>query len=321
MFTPASVKTSSVAHAQEKIHSRKMLDVLWKKFRYRQFAEADNIPKQSGLTVQWFRYLPFAANTSTATEGEVGSPISISSEVVSATLSQYRDYMTLSDVAVDTLIDNVVANAAKNLGYRLGLSIDTITRNVLDAVQASTDQAPLSQFLTNRDFLKAVQRKQAVDVEPFPNGNFGSIVSPFVVYDIKNDPSAGGFTDLQKYTSSTAAQRFEDRGFVGTIHGVDVFQSTNVTTITGPPVKYRSYIFGKGAYGTVELSGRGPSNVMDPKRQRVAVRIVRNNGDQIADPEGAVAAAVAYNVLYAAVVLDTTNYRMVTIDAESSITT
>ena len=46
----------------------------------------------------------------------------------------YSDFITLSTLLVDTAIDDEVAQYARDLGYRAGLSVDTI---ILRAVERS----------------------------------------------------------------------------------------------------------------------------------------------------------------------------------------
>lgn len=316
-FAPASVKTTSVAHAQTIFHKREALDQVLKKFMFHTVGEQDNLAKQSGLTVQWFRYDVFAANTATKAEGEVGTGISMSSEVVQATVSQYADFITLSDLAVDTLIDPVISAASKNLGYRAGLSVDLIIRAVIDA--AATDQTPLSTYLSSRDIASAVSNLQGADVEPFDGMSFKVFASPFVTFDLIHDPTATAPIAVYGPTSPETVMRREDRGRLRAhIFGADVFETTNVATLTGP-TKYRTYVFGRGGVGVVNLAGRGPSYITDPKRERFNIRVIRNNGDQISDPEGVIAAATSYNFVFTAVNLDATTKRYRKIDTESSI--
>jgi len=318
MVTPASV-LSSATHAQTTVYRKQALDQLVAKTRFPQMAQRDIIGKQQGKTVQWFRYSTFAENTVAATEGQVGSPLSMPSQVISATLSQYVDFISFSDVAVDTLIDDQALAGSKNLGIRAALTVNAVARNVVDAVQASTDQAPNSQFAVASDFHRAVMAMMSKDIEPFEGGMFKALISPLVAYDLKNDPAAGGFQSLISPTSSAEFKNMEDRGLVGTLFGCKIFADTTVKKTGSAPIKYRSYIFGNGGFGSSELQGRGPSQVTDPKRQRFNVHIVRNNNDQLFDPAGQIRLAVAYNFLYTAVILDTTNHRIRTIEHESSI--
>lgn len=326
-YSPATNLTTSAGlpHVQTVIYKKKALDRLTKKFLFREACMSDMIAKQEGRTVQWFRYFNLAANTTPTTEGTVGTGVSPSSRVVSATVSQYTAFLTISDFLVDTAIDPLVENHAELLGYSGGLSVDTITRNVIDAESASTNQALLGSYLRVADLRNLRHSLQANDVSPLDDGQFLVILHPYVSYDLVNDPAAGGFADIMKFNQNvlnTPLVKYEDRGFVTSIAGCRVVESTNVYTQAGPN-RYRVYGFGKDGIGCVDLAGRGPTNVKDPKKQRFGVKIGRPT-DSVADPEGVIGAYVSYNFVYTAVVLDGPAgiggvYRYRTIDAPSSI--
>lgn len=325
-YSPATNLTTSpgLPHVQVTYYKKKALDRLTKKFLFRNACMTDMIPKQEGRTVQWFRYFNLSANTTPSAEGTVGTGISPTSRVVAATVSQYTAFLTISDFLADTAIDPLVENHADLLGYQAGLSVDTITRNVIDAESSSTNQTLLSAFFRVADLRNSRSGLQAVDVQPMDDGRFYCILHPYVSFDLVNDPAAGGLADIFKYTSpkDTPLVNYEDRGTVTEVAGCKVVESTNVFTQTGPN-RYRVYVFGKDGIGCVDLSGRGPSKVTDPKKQRFAVRVGRPT-DSVADPEGVIGAYVSYNFIYTAVVLDGPagiggTYRYKTLDPQSSI--
>src|SRR5579883_324383 len=107
--------STGLSHLASVYYKKKGLDRLQKKFVFRDACVDDMLPKQVGRTVQFYRYSNLSAVTSNNTEGTVGTPISISSRTVSATVSQYTSFITLSDLVVDTAIDPIVQNAAELL--------------------------------------------------------------------------------------------------------------------------------------------------------------------------------------------------------------
>lgn len=306
-YQPAGNVSSSagLAHLANVYYRKKGLDRLQKKFVFRDACMKDMLPKAVGRTVQFFRYVNFAANTTPTTEGVVGTSLSMTSRVVGATVSQYTAYITVSDLLQDTAIDPIVQNAAELLGYSAGLSVDTITRNVIDAANSGASQALLSTFTRVEDLRAARSSLQANDVLPFEDGEFFAIFHPFVTYDIVNDPAAGGLADIFKYTQpeKTPLVKYEDRGLVTHVAGCRVIESTNVNFTSGSPNLYRGYIFGKNGVGSVDLEGRGPSDINDPTKQRFRINVVKGE-PSIADPEGVIGAAVSYNFVFTALVLD-----------------
>lgn len=326
-YQPAGNVTSSagLAHLASVYYRKKGLDRLQKKFVFRDAAMKDMLPKQVGRTVQFFRYVNFAANTTPTTEGVVGTSLSLTSRIVSSTVSQYTAFITVADLLQDTALDPIVQNAAELLGYSAGLSVDTIMRNVIDAESANTNQNLLGTFLRVADLRNSRSSLQANDVLPFEDGEFFAVAHPFVTYDLVNDPAAGGLADIVKYTmpEKSPLVKYEDRGLVTHIAGTRLIESTNVLFTAGSPNKYRVYVFGRNGIGAVDLEGRGPSDVHDPTKQRFRINVVKGE-PSIADPEGVIGAAVSYNFVFSGVVLDGPAgiggvYRYRTIDAQSSI--
>jgi N4-gp56 family major capsid protein len=326
-YQPAGNTSSSagLAHLANVYYRKKGLDRLQKKFVFRDATMKDMLPKQVGRTVQFFRYVNFGANTVPTTEGVVGTSLSMTSHVVGATVSQYTAFITVSDLLQDTAIDPIVQNAAELLGYSAGLSVDTVVRNVIDAEFSNASQSLLGTYTRVEDLRAARHSLQSNDVLPFEDGEFFAIFHPFSTYDIVNDPAAGGLADIFKYTQpeKTPLVKYEDRGLVTHVAGCRLIESTNVKITTGTPNKYRGYIFGRNGIGSVDLEGRGPSDINDPSKQRFRITVVKGE-PSIADPEGVIGAAVSYNFVFTAVVLDGPSgiggtYRFRELDTVSSI--
>ena len=113
-----------------------------------------------------FRYIPFAANTTGGTEGTVGTGIAITTETVSVTVVQYFDFVNFSDLYLETIIDDALTNSAEELGYRAGITVDTLIRLEFDAGSATTSSAMVGANLTANDYRKSVQLLRGADVKP-----------------------------------------------------------------------------------------------------------------------------------------------------------
>lgn len=317
--------SGNLSHYPAAHYKKQALDQLWKKFQFMDACMKDSLPQRSGKTVTWFRYGNLAANTTArvtgasggggVTEGTIGAGTTLSSSQVSVTVSQYANYIAVSDYARDTIIDDVLKAAAKNLGYEAGLSVDTITRAEIDSA-AGAVITTLSTYFSASDSAQAAHILKANDVEPMEDGTFYGVIHPYVSYDLINDPQAGGFLDMQKYSNPSAINKRDmTRGFIGTIHGVSWHESTNVKIDTVPnPDTYRAYVFGKEGVGCVDLEGKGPSQVKDPKKQQFKINVIEGGADK-SDPEGVIGGAVAYNYKYAAKILQTSPYRFRMFDA------
>lgn len=309
-YQPATNTSNSagLAHLANVYYTKTGLDRLEKIFQFRQVCEENMLQRNVGKTIQWFRYSNFSANTTPTTEGQVGTGVSMTSKILAATVSQYTAFMTISDLVNMTAIDSQVAAASSLLGYQAGLSVDTMTRNVIDSEASNTNQAILGTYARVADLRNYRTQMQAVDIQPFDNNVFKVIAHPFITYDIVNDPAAVGLADIFKYTApqSTALVKYEDRGTViSQVGGCEVIESTNVKTGTsGSNTTYRMYAFGKGGVGCVDLEGKGPSDVVNPKKQKFKINVVNGGVPSIPDPEGVIGAAVSYNFVFTTVILD-----------------
>ncbi len=313
---------SGQAHLASVFYRRKGLDRLQKKFQFRAGLTTDVLPKQQGRTIQWYRYNNLAPSDTQTPEGVIGTSLAMSSNVVGATVSQYTSFISISDLQLDTSIAPEIQNASELLGYRAGLSVDNMTRNVLDAENAGCSQTLLGASMTVSDLRAVRTNLQARDVRPLPDGYFLAIMHPFITYDLVNDPTANGLADIWKYTDPEkgAGIKYEDRGTIGNIAGCKILESTN-TFSSGN--SYRSYFIGDGAVTAVDLEGRGPSKVVDPTKQKFMINVIQP-GKYGADPEGVIGAYVSYNFVFTTVVLEGPagiggTYRMRQIDAASTI--
>ena len=275
------------------------------------------VPRRSGKTVQWFRYTLLGANTTPAPEGTVGNSNTLTTTTVSGTVSEYSDFITVSTFLDETAIDPIVQNAAEQLGYSAGLSVDTIIKAAFDGQSGAVlSPATLGTYATVDDVRRAKALLEGQDIRPKDDEFYYMIAHPYIIYDIKSDNTAGGFIDLMKAVYMGAGERsplikppnpFDDP--IGIIENVKIWATTNVTTSgTAPNVLYSTYVVGRGAAGAVDLQGSGPSRVEDPSKQQFRINVIRG-GPQIADPAGMIGAAVSHRYVFLAQILDTVNLR------------
>lgn len=240
----------------------------------------------------------------------------LTTTTVKATVTEYSDYITLSKLLVDTAIDSIAANAADQLGYRAGLTVDTIVRTEFDSNTAgNSDRTTLGAYATVNDIRSACAVLRGTDVRPLPDGDFMAIFHPYITFDIMSDNTAGGFIDVTKY--GRPQDLYE--GEAGKVYGCRIVESTNVATSgTAPNVLYYGYIVGNEAVGAVDLAGSGPSKVVDPEKQAFRVNTF-SSGPNPADPEGKIGSYCSYRFVFAAKTLDTSTYRYKRISCDASL--
>lgn len=296
-------------------YSTESLDVLRQNFRFRGLCDEKTLPRKAGKLEQWYRPTKLAANTTPSAEGTVGASLTLSTTTVTATVQEFSDFITGSSLLVETDIADTVNMHSKELGYRAGLTVDTLGRTEFDA-NAGALVASLGATATIQDVRARIADLAANLVQPMAGGNYRVLTHPYVMYDIKSDNTTGGFMDVAKYAAS---ERLLD-GEVGRVAGAVFAESTNVgTSGTAPNVLYYMYVVGQGAVGHVSLSGRGPSMVIDPKNQNFRINVVKLGEPSGFDPEGKIGFAVSYRFVDTFKTLDTTDLRYRTVQCDASL--
>lgn len=322
-YAPAGnlTTTPTLAHLATVYYERKGLDTLMKRFVFREATVPDIMPLRSGKTMQFYRYSLFGANTTPAAEGAVSAGLPLTTTTISSTLSEYADFVTISTLLNETAIDPITENASEMLGYRAGYSADTITRTEFDSNVASVSLNTLGSTFSANDLRRVTMLMEGADVRPMKGDDFLCIIHPYVLYDLMSDNTAGGFIDVLKYSNPAALVNGMTAmsGEAGKMAGCRIIKSTNVgSTGTAPNTLYYTYIVGKGAVGSIDLAGVGPTNVVDPEKQSFKINVIKG-GPQIADPEGMIGSAVSYRFVFGVETLDSTTYRYRIVYSDSSI--
>ena len=98
-----------------------------------QFGQKRPIPKGAGKTIEFRKFSSLPKATTPLTEGVTPDGKTLDVTAITATVAQYGDYITQSDVLELTALDNTILEATKLLGKQAGLTLDTITRNIINA--------------------------------------------------------------------------------------------------------------------------------------------------------------------------------------------
>ena len=222
------------------------------------------------------------------------------------TVSRYADFATVSHHVKLTLIDNAVIGISRALGYRAGLSVDLITRAVLDASAGSYTHTANDTVLTRDVLGEVTQIMEDGEIEPpaDQSGFFPTLTSPLDVFDLMHDPEVGGVVDLLRGTRDPVLQSQMDRGRVIDIAQARVISTTNVWTSGGTR---RTYILGAHTFGFASIAGMEPTSVTDPKTQNFKLLINHNPNGNTQDPTGAIATSIGYRFYYGAALLGRNN--------------
>jgi N4-gp56 family major capsid protein len=310
--------TSSLRHLATVYYKKTALDNCMKRFYFQSAGMPDILPERSGKTVQFFRYTLLGSNTTPSAEAVSSPGIQMDSTTISATVSEYSDHLTGSKLLQKTAIDPIAEGFSKHLGYRAGLSVDTICRIELDSAVSSVTVATSGPAGSSSDLRRTKALMEGVDVRPRTDtDDFMAIIHPYVLYDIASDNTNGGFIDVMKYANP---KETFIQGEVGKVEGCRLVKSTNVGTdgTAAPLTKYYTYVIGEGAFGVVSLAGGAPSKVTDPEKQMFQVNVVQGKVSE-ANPEGKIGFLVSYWFAFVAKLLDSNPYRYRIIPMDASI--
>ena len=233
-----------------------------------QFAQKRPIPMNGGKTIEFRKFASLPKATTPLTEGVTPDGKSLNVTAITATVAQYGDYITQSDVLELTSIDNTIVEATKILGRQAGLTLDTVTRNVLQS-GTNVTYCPKSNGdeVTSRAGLdttcqltvKVVQQvvaKLKGQNAPTINGKYVAIIHPYVAYSLMRDPE---WIDAHKYAQPDNLFT----GEIGEIAGVRFVETTEAKVYEGGV--FGTLIMGANAYGVTEITGGGLQTIIKQK--------------------------------------------------------
>jgi len=231
-------------------------------------AQLKSVPMNSGAVVRFTRFSPLALVTSALSEATNPSEVAMTATNVSATLAEYGNVTHVGSLFSMTQIDEGLKEHVEVHGQNAGESIDRLIRQELHSgatVQIATGATLATDIMTSDVFSgveirKAVRTLKKNKAQKFDNGYYRGIIGPDTAYDLFGDTE---WLDAHRYTTSDAIER----GVIGKLHGVEFVETNNQyydtsAGLSGTPVTatsagvhsvYDNFIFGKNAYGIINL--------------------------------------------------------------------
>ncbi len=244
-----------------------------------QFGQKRPVPANGGKTIEFRKFSPLAKATTPLTEGVTPNGNQLNVSTVTATVSQYGDYIVQSDVLELTALDNTILETAKLLGKQAGATLDTVVRNVIQGgnnvtycpkigpdgteteVTSRGDLDETAQLTV--DVVNQVVAKLRAQNAPTIDGKYVAIIHPYVAYDLMRDPE---WVNAYKYAQPINLYE----GEIGEIGGVRFVQTTEAKIYTGEGCPeglavFGSLFLGDGAYGVTEVEGGGLQTIVKQK--------------------------------------------------------
>ena len=207
-----------------------LIDIVGPKLVHDQDAVKKPIPANNGKKIQFRGFNPLPKALTALTEGVTPAGNSLDMFTIEATVAQYGDYITTSDMLNLTHVDPIIAESLRLLGDQAGVTLDTISRNVLvggtnvmyapkigagGAETEVTSRAALDATaqLTVDLVDQVVAELEAANVPKFDDGFYHAIIHPYTKYVIMKDEM---WREPHKYVDTDAIYS----GEIGEIGGV-----------------------------------------------------------------------------------------------------
>lgn len=256
------------------------------------FGQKRPIAKRSGNQIKFRRYSQLATASTPLTEGvsPAGSQLAVTD--LTATLVQFGDFITLSDLVSMTNQDAVVTEATDVLGDQAGTTIDQARRDVMVAgtnvayANGVANRAATNSKLLAADLDKAIRFLKVQNAKYIKEAMIGAsdkvgtgavrkafigIVHPDVEFDLE---SITGYRSVSDYGSQEGV--IEDE--IGSYKNIRFVSSTNAKILPGAGASgtttykntgslydvYTTLIIADNAYGISALTGEAMSTYVKP---------------------------------------------------------
>lgn len=280
-------------------YSKDLIETLGANLVFLQFGDKVSLPKHGGKSIEWRQWAKFKKALTPLTEGVTpnGSPIQVGTVV--ATINQFGDYSTVTDLLeLTTIDDNILETTAKH-AENAQVTLDTVVRNELCAgtnvLFADKVTNGVAERVSERGMLDMsckltpdmVARASATLKKanaPKIDGSYICALHPSVAYDLMRHEE---WIDVNKYSNASATIY---NGEIGKLYGVRFVESTEAPIFAGDNggaevdgkklAVYGCIFMGKGAYKVVSLDEknvevivkpRGSSGTADPLNQRSTI--------------------------------------------------
>lgn len=252
------------------------------------------IPAGKGTSIEWRKFGALAVANTPLTEGTTPTGSDLSITAITKTLSQYGDYVVVSDVLDMQAKDPVIAETSELLGEQAALTVNSIIAAEIGAgtsvryagTAATRNALTASDVLTGALVKKVVRDLRKNNIPTFGDGYYHATISAEQAYDLMSDTANGGWIDANKYTNAMPLLKGEIGSFGGVRFVVSSETPTALQTNTGEnPTNIEVHlglVYGKDTYGVPEIGGgaakpriivkaKGSAGTEDPLDQRSSI--------------------------------------------------
>ncbi len=289
MFETQTTNDANLSPEMKTFYDNTLIDNSMPKLVHDRFGDKYPIPKNGGKTIEFRKYSPLKKATQPLTEGVTPAGNSLSVTTVTATVNQYGDYIKISDMLELTAIDNNVVQSTKLLGSQSGRTLDSITREIINAgtqvIYASKSDGTEVLIRNNLDatcaltvetIFKAAAQLETMNADGIDGESYVAIIHPYAAYDLMRCKE---WIDVHKY----AEPENIFKGEIGSIGNVRFVKSTEAKiwkdeTCPDGLAVFSTLVLGAHAYAVTDVTGGGLKTIIkqlgygdDPLDQRSSV--------------------------------------------------
>lgn len=298
----ANPSTNTLAPELKTFYDTELLENARTEMFYAQFGRKQRLPKNGGTTVEWRKFNTFD-RASELKEGVIPTGQQFGASSITASISQYGTYTSITDKLEMRAYDNVILAATEEMGASAAATQETLIRDALlvgtnvmycDNIDAdgnvlSTPTTPATMgaggktgstgnevpdgwaLLTPTMVNKAVT-KMKKDRVPRINGKYYAVIHPSVAYDLRQSKE---WIEVHKYAATSEIFN----GEIGELHGCRFIEDTFAPILGGSytysgsttyknksnGVTYATYFFGKDGFGIIDPEGGGLEMIIHDK--------------------------------------------------------
>lgn len=259
--------TAGLAISVKTTYNRTLLENMRDELVHAQFGKEYTLPKNGGLTMEWRKANVLPVATTPLTEGVIPTENTFGYTSLTVTINQYGAFIKGTDMVQMVLLDPLLDNITEEQGVQAGLTLETIDR---DALAAGTN-VRYADGVLNRAAIGAGNKMDAHEfvvaqrtmvtnlAKPVRGKNYAMIVHPYVAADIMEDANI-----VAAFRANNNGGKAEINGWFGEYMGIDIIRATTAKTFASTVTVYASLVFGKNAYGIIELEGMGMETIFHP---------------------------------------------------------
>lgn len=289
----AVTDTTSLTNTIKTYYDRVLLETFDPNARYYQFGVKKPLPGGEGTSILWNRATRLAIGFQLSQGVPTSTANALSTQTVSAIVSQYGGFTSVSDLVQLTSIAEPMKMAAERLGVQAAETIDTVIRQaVINNVNTTANSAhsfgktstvlyeywgqtsvtadvvSALNVMAVSDVRRVVYSLRSLNVPTFDGKNYVGIIHPMVAEDLVGDST---WVNWHQYAGKPDAIDALYKGEIGMIYGCRFVETTLAPISAGSnsggtasTMAYGTFIMGQGFYGCVDLDGgiktQGPVN-------------------------------------------------------------